>query len=148
MNKDRITGFVGLIFCMFFAWQTTMIRKVPNAVEPGPKMMPILAISIIAFCSIALILTNKPNSKPYFPPGGIKKITIGFLSLLIYGISLSIIGFKIATPFAMVGFVYLLKGEHKVRPIIAIINGIAVTVLLYLIFVVGFSIQLPTGILF
>lgn len=73
MNKDRISGIVGLIFCMFFAWQTTIIRKVPNAVEPGPKMMPILAISIITFCSIALILTNKPNQKPYFPPDGIKK---------------------------------------------------------------------------
>ena len=48
----------------------------------------------------------------------------------------------------MIGFVYLLKGEHKVRPIVAIINGIAVTVLLYLIFVIGFSIQLPTGLLF
>ncbi|MGF6906557.1 tripartite tricarboxylate transporter TctB family protein [Fusobacterium sp. PH5-44] len=148
MNKDRITGIVGLIFCMFFAWQATIIRKIPNAVEPGPKMMPILAISIIVICCIGLILTGKANTKSYFPSGGIKKIIIGFLSLLIYGFSLSIIGFKIATPFAMIGFIYLLKGEHKVNPIIAIINGIAVSTFLYLIFVVGFSIQLPTGILF
>ena len=152
MDKDRITGIVGLIACLFFGWQTSIIGRVPNAIEPGPKMMPIIAVLIIGICSIALILSSfdksKPKAKPYFPKGGIKKITIGFLFLVAYGISLSIVGFNIATPFAMIGFVYLLRGENSVNPIVAAVNGIAVTVFLYLIFVVGFSINLPTGILF
>ncbi len=152
MNRDRITGIVGLVFSAIFAWQTMLIKPVLNAVEPGPKLMPILAITMIAGCSIALIITNsgkkaKP-SKPYFPKGGIKKITIGFLGLVLYGVLLGIIGFIPTTPFATAGFIYLLKGQSKVNRISAVIVSILTTVMLYILFVVGFSIKLPSGIFY
>lgn len=152
MNKDRITGIVGLVFCALLGWQVTTIKQVPNAVEPGPRLMPILALSIIALCSVALLITSfqKTENPPekYFPQGGVKKITVGFALLVAYGIALSIFGFLLTTPFAMMAFIYLLKDENKVKLHTTIIISISVTVFIYLMFVVGFSINLPTGILF
>ena len=80
MKRDCITGIVGLMMSAFFLFVTlTGIRRVPNLVEPGPLMMPYIALGIIALCSLALLvrgLKDKTPEKPYFPKGGIKKITL------------------------------------------------------------------------
>lgn len=57
-------------------------------------------------------------------------------------------GFILATPFAMLAFIYTLKGEEKMNIWINIIISIAVTAFLYLMFVKGFQIKLPGGLFF
>lgn len=152
MKRDLYTGISGLCVAIFFAVITiTTVRQVPNALEPGPRMMPYLSCAIIGICSLSLIITSLKkrgqDEKPYFPKGGIKKITVAYLLLVGYGIALNIIGFKISTPFAMLAFIYMLKGEEKGKPIVGILISLTVTVILYMLFVKGFSIKLPTGIL-
>ncbi len=152
MRRDFYTGVTGLCGAVFFAVITAAtVRQVPNALEPGPRMMPYIACTIIAVCSLALIITSLKNrgqeEKPYFPIGGVKKITVAYLLLLGYGIALHTTGFLISTPFAMLAFIYMLKGEGKVKPVVGIAISLAVTAVLYLMFVKGFSIKLPSGIL-
>lgn len=152
MRKDFITGITGLAGAAFFAIMTaTSVRQVPNLLEPGPRMMPFLACFIIAICSIGLMVTNLKNKniieKPYFPKNGVRKIAFAYLLLVSYGIALHIIGFVISTPFAMVAFIFLLKGDKKVKPFVAIIISVLVTTVLYFMFVKGFRIKLPSGIL-
>lgn len=153
MRRDVKTGIVGLLGAAYFAVMTaTTVRQVPNLVEPGPRLMPYLACVIIALCSLGLLVTSwkdrAKEEKPYFPKGGVKKITLAYLLLVAYGIALHFVGFAVSTPFAMYAFIYMLKGEENLKPVISVIISIVVTVVLYLMFVKGFSIKLPSGILF
>ena len=152
MKRDCITGIVGLAASAFFLFVTlTGIRRVPNLVEPGPLLMPFIALAVIALCSVALLvrgLKDKTPEKPYFPAGGIKKITFAYLMLVGYGVALHLLGFVVSTPFAMAAFINTLKGDNKVKPVVLVSMSLAVTAFLYLMFVKGFSIKLPSGILF
>ena len=88
------------------------------------------------------------EEKPYFPKGGIKKITKSFIMLCIYAVMLNFFGFLISTPFATFAFIYDLKGENKIKPLPSAIIAIVVTAVLYLMFVYGFQVRLPSGKLF
>lgn len=151
MRRDFYTGVTGLCGAVFFTVMTmTTVRQVPGALEPGPRLMPYIACALIAICSIALIVKGykerEEKQKPYFPKGGLKKITVAYLLLVGYAVALNLIGFVISTPFAMMGFIYMLKGDEKVKPLFSVVTSLVVTAVLYLMFVKGFSIKLPSGI--
>ncbi len=151
LKRNTITGIAGIIAVVFFCIQTQSMREVPNLIEPGPRMMPYVALALILLSSIMLLiqgLKDKSVEKPYFPEGGIKKITFAYLELVIYGIALTLLGFLITTPFAMFAFVNTLKGDDEVKWWQNVIISIAVTAFLYGMFVMGFQIKLPSGILF
>lgn len=152
MKKDTIIGSIGLIIsAIAFIYTVTCIKRVPNLTEPGPLMMPILALTITSVCSLGILIQSfkqTEEDKPFFPKGGVKKVTIAYLELLAYGVALQVIGFVISTPFAICAFIYTLKGENKVRPAVVCCIGIVVTILLYTLFVKAFQIKLPQGMLF
>ena len=151
MKRDTITGIAGIVSTVFFTLMAQHIKKLPNLVEPGPYLMPYVALALILLSSVALLingLTNKNEEKPYFPKGGIKKISFAYLELVLYGIALCIFGFIISTPFAIAAFIVTLKGDEKVKPVVTLIISVTVTAVLYLMFIKGFSIKLPSGMLF
>ncbi len=152
MRRDTITGIVGLIGCAFFYWKAQAIKMPAKLLEPGPRLLPYVAIVLVAVSSIALIIKGymdrAKEEKPYFPKGGKLKITISFILLVIYSIALTYLGFLISTPFATFAFIYDLKGNSKVKVIPVIVISVVVTVVLYAMFVYGFQVKLPTGLLF
>ena len=89
----------------------------------------------------------KPD-KPYFPKGGVLKVTKSYLLLVATAIGMAIFGFLITAPFAIFAFIYDLKGNSTVKPLNAAIISALVTAGLYLMFVVGFQVKLPMGMLF
>ena len=133
-RRDFITGVVGLVGVAFFYFQILDIKKPAKLLEPGPRLMPYVALIIIALSSIALIIRGwkdrEKSEKPYFPQGGIKKITRSYILLWLYAIALSIFGFIISTPFATFAFIYDLKGESKVKVVTTVIISIVVTAVL------------------
>ncbi|MGN1164503.1 MAG: tripartite tricarboxylate transporter TctB family protein [Candidatus Ornithospirochaeta sp.] len=151
-RRDVITGITGLLACAFFLIFVQGIKMPPKLLEPGPRLLPYVAICIIALSSVALIIQGikdrEKSEKPYFPKGGIKKIAKSFLMLCVYAVALNYLGFLISTPFATFAFIYDLKGESKVKPIGTIIIAVVVTAVLYTMFVYGFQVRLPKGILF
>ena len=151
IKKDTIVGIMGIISTFFFFIMVQRIKKLPNLVEPGPYLMPCVALGLILISSVALLvsgLLNKKEEKPYFPKGGIKKISFAYFELVLYGIALCIFGFIISTPFAIAAFIVTLKGDENVNPFLTIIISVVVTFVLYLMFIKGFSIKLPSGMLF
>ncbi|MEI3187869.1 MAG: tripartite tricarboxylate transporter TctB family protein [Lachnospiraceae bacterium] len=58
------------------------------------------------------------------------------------------LGFLITTPFATVVFIYDLKGNSEVKLLPSILIALLVTAGLYAMFVFGFQVKLPAGILF
>lgn len=150
-KRNTITGIVGIIAVIICFIIMQSMRQVPNLIEPGPRLMPTVGLILILLSSIMLLingLRDKKEEKPYFPEGGVKKLVFAYALLCIYGILLTLFGFLITTPFAMYAFVNMLKEDEKVTWWQAVLISIAVTAFLYGMFVIGFQIKLPSGILF
>ena len=136
-KRNTITGIVGIIAVILCFIIMQSMRQIPNLIEPGPRLMPTVGLILILVSSIMLLingLRDKKEEKPYFPEGGVKKLTL--------------FGFLITTPFAMFAFVNMLKEDEKVTWWQAVLISIVVTAFLYGMFVIGFQIKLPSGILF
>ena len=152
MRHDMVTGIVGLLTCIFFFIMTQQVRQPANLLEPGPRLLPYVAIFLIGISSIALIVKGYKEreiaEKPYFPKGGVIKVTKSFLMLVIYAVAMPYLGFVITTPFATAAFIYDLKGNSEVKPVSTVIISVVVTAVLYAMFVFAFQIKLPAGVLF
>lgn len=152
MRHDMVTGVVGLLTCIFFFIMTQQVRQPANLLEPGPRLLPYVAIFLIGISSIALIVKGYKEreiaEKPYFPKGGVIKVTKSFLMLVIYAVAMTYLGFVITTPFATAAFIYDLKGNSEVKPVSTVIISVVVTAVLYAMFVFAFQIKLPAGVLF
>lgn len=150
-KRNTITGIVGIIAVILCFIIMQSMRQIPNLIEPGPRLMPTVGLILILVSSIMLLidgLRDKKEEKPYFPEGGVKKLVFAFALLCVYGILLTLFGFLITTPFAMFAFVNMLKEDEKVTWWQAVLISIVVTAFLYGMFVIGFQIKLPFGILF
>ena len=149
---DMVTGNDGLLTCIFFFIMTQQVRQPANLLEPGPRLLPYVAIFLIGISSIALIVKGYKEreiaEKPYFPKGGVIKVTKSFLMLVIYAVAMTYLGFVITTPFASAAFIYDLKGNSEVKPVSTVIISVVVTAVLYAMFVFAFQIKLPAGVLF
>ena len=152
MRHDMVTGIVGLLTCIFFFIMTQQVRQPANLLEPGPRLLPYVAIFLIGISSIALIVKGYKEreiaEKPYFPKGGVIKVTKSFLMLVIYAVAMTYLGFVITPPFAPAAFIYDLKGNSEVKPVSTVIISVVVTAVLYAMFVFAFQIKLPAGVLF
>lgn len=152
MRHDMVTGIVGLLTCIFFFIMTQQVRQPANLLEPGPRLLPYVAIFLIGISSIALIVKGYKEreiaEKPYFPKGGVIKVTKSFLMLVIYAVAMTYLGFVITTPFATAAFIYDLKGNSEVKPVSTVIISVVVTAVLYAMFIFAFQIKLPAGVLF
>ena len=152
MRHDMVTGIVGLLTCIFFFIMTQQVRQPANLLEPGPRLLPYVAIFLIGISSIALIVKGYKEreiaEKPYFPKGGVIKVTKSFLMLVIYAVAMTYLGFVITTPFATAAFIYDLKGNSEVKPVSTVIISVVVTAVLYAMFVFAFQIKLPASVLF
>ena len=152
MRRDMVTGIVGLLTCIFFFIMTQQVRQPANLLEPGPRLLPYVAIFLIGISSIALIVKGYKEreiaEKPYFPKGGALKVTKSFLMLVVYAIAMTYLGFIITTPFATAAFIYDLKGNSEVKLVSTVIISVVVTAVLYAMFVFAFQIKLPAGVLF
>ena len=156
MKRDAVTGIVGLVWSLiWFVLIQTQTRMPPKLLEPGPRLLPYVGLVIVAVSSLMLLRKGmkdwkrepKPD-KPYFPKGGILKVTKSYLMLVATAVLMAIFGFVITAPFAIFAFIYDLKGNSKVKPLNAAIISVLVTAGLYAMFVLGFQVKLPSGIIF
>lgn len=152
MRRDMVTGIAGLAGCVFFFCSTQLIKQPPKLLEPGPRLLPYVAVFLVAMSSIALLIKGfkerGKEEKPYFPKGGGLKVTKSYLKLIVYAAAMTWLGFLITTPFATLALIYDLKGNTQVKLVRGILISILVTAGLYAMFVYGFQIKLPAGILF
>ena len=142
MRRDTVTGIAGLLGCAFFLSAAQSIKQPAKLLEPGPRLLPYVAIALISMSSIALIIKGikerAKEEKPYFPKGGALKITKSYLLLIVYAFAMTWLGFLMTTPFAAFALIYDLKGVSKVKPVAAVIISVLVTAGLYAMFVFGF----------
>ena len=44
MRRDMVTGIVGLLTCVFFCFMTLQVRQPAKLLEPGPRLLPFVAL--------------------------------------------------------------------------------------------------------
>lgn len=151
-RTDLILGTIFLVFCM---WVYILLRDFPPGTIQegmGPGFLPGLLIIAIAILSLVLIAGGLINLKrgtapleketqpPVFGPNlKIPGILIGIVS--VYLICLEVFGFLITTPFFILSTMKVMGSNFKT----AVLTGIILSVLIYLIFAVGLNVPLPTG---
>lgn len=110
MRRDTVTGIAGLLGCAFFLSAAQSIKQPAKLLEPGPRLLPYVAIALISMSSIALIIKGikerAKEEKPYFPKGGALKITKSYLLLIVYAFAMTWLGFLMTTPFAAFALIY------------------------------------------
>ena len=68
MRRDMVTGIVGLLTCVFFCFMTLQVRQPAKLLEPGPRLLPFVALFLIGISSIALIIRGyKDRAKEESP---------------------------------------------------------------------------------
>ena len=115
--------------------------------DPGPKVFPIIAGVLLIICGLGLIL-KKHTEEPVFLTTEqwfrLLKLAVTFI---VYAVALKFIGFVISTPVLLYVTMTLFDGEKQARTLSKVIYCAAVTAILYLLFVVCFKTNIPTGVL-
>ena len=151
LSKDKQISIIFIVLSILILVLTQKVRVLPNLAEPGPRLFPQVAAGGMLVCAIGMFFdkgSENENTKPYLTKEGWKRFFIVFVVISLYVASLWLVGFKIATPFAMLAFVAVLSDGKKVSKILSIIIALAATALLYLAFTTAFAIPLPAGLLF
>lgn len=63
MRRDTVTGIVGLLGCVFFLLAAQSIKQPAKLLEPGPRLLPYVAIGLIAMSSVALLIKGYMDRK-------------------------------------------------------------------------------------
>ena len=147
LKYDKVFAALCLIAAAVLYVNTSSIRDLASASDPGARLFPYIGEGLMAFCAI-LILLGKSDTGAYLDKKGWIKLGVALGGMVLYTLGLQWLGFLVSTPFAVLAFVYLLKGEDKVSPFIAVALAAVLTVGLYFLFTKAFSILLPAGKLF
>jgi len=142
--SDRVFGALALILAIAYGLQARTFKTgLQVAMDPlGASTFPYLLAVVLGITAIYLIV--RPDPSPHWPDlrhllemGGV------ILVLILYAVVLEEIGFILAT-FAAVAFIGWRLGA---RPVPALTNGVAASVVLYTLFDRVLGLPLPSGLL-
>ena len=55
MRRDMVTGIVGLLTCVFFCFMTLQVRQPAKLLEPGPRLLPFVALFLIGIFPLLFV---------------------------------------------------------------------------------------------
>ena len=145
-RADGVIGLGLLAFAALYFQQSFSINTGFASDLLGPTFFPRLlaaALALLALMLVARAAWNRSDRAP--PPAARVGVFIGVVGLTAaYALFLPVVGFLLATP-VLVGAVIALMGLREWRPLLG--TAIAVTVVLYLVFVRFLHVLLPPGLL-
>ena len=151
LSKDKIVSLVFMALSVVILILTQNVRVLPNLAEPGPRLFPQIAAIGMILCGIGMFLdkgSSQASAEAYLTGEGWKRFAVVFAVIAAYVLGLFLVGFLIATPIAMLGFVAVLRSGKKVSVPATVVIAVATTVVLYFVFEKLFAIPLPPGKLF
>jgi putative tricarboxylic transport membrane protein len=142
--SDRIFGALALILAIAYGLHARTFKSgLQVAMDPlGPSTFPYLLAVVLAITGVYLII--RPDPSPHWPDRRHLLEMAGVIVVLcLYALALEEIGFVLAT-FAAVAFIGWRLGA---RPLPALVNGVAVAVVLFGLFDQVLGLPLPSGLL-
>lgn len=144
LKFDKLFAILCLLMVVILYVNTGNIKNLASASDPGARLFPYIGEALLAICSICVLL-SKSDVKSGFQKKEWLKLLLVVGCMILYALALKWLGFLISTPVAIIIFIFILKSEEKVKPVVAVVLAITVTVGLYYLFTKGFSILLPQG---
>ncbi len=148
MKKENIVfGLIGIAISVYVFWKTSRF-PVDRIMGIGPSFFPrILAAGLFIFSAILVILnilkvgqTDKPSFSIKDPE--IQRVAVTLASTIVYGISMSFLGFLISTTIYLIFLMYVMKLRKWIKMVAV---SAAVSVVVYTIFKSLLNISLPGG---
>ena len=140
---DRITGIVLLLFAFLYGWGASRIRIGFGSDPLGPKAFPYMLAITLGIIAIFIILRTDPEPKWISARSWLNLIFV-FISFIAYAYLLVPLGFILATTLET-GFVGQRFGA---KWWLALIVGLASSLIMYVLFVYALNLPLPIGKLF
>ncbi len=138
--SERIFGVFLLLLSaggIYFGWDL----KAPISYEPvGPRAFPLLVFSLLAVCAVGLMVSKRPATV-WAPPPVLLRIGVMFLVVLAYAFLFDKLGFIIATALMTVPLARFFGGTWMK----SVIGGVALGVVLFLLFDRVLDVALPVG---
>ncbi len=148
-KADRVSGFFWLTFSALVSYQSYKLG-LGTLHQPGPGFLFFWTSIVTAILSFVVIVMSLKKSflkeapEPSFRKGSVTKIVLVLVSLFLYALLMEQLGFLIVTLFF---FIFLLGVVEKKKWWLAILVGLIVTVVSYLVFEKALQSQLPKGLL-
>lgn len=148
-KANIISAIVGMCVSALAFGYTFTFKKFKN-VPVGPEFFPRALALILFICCLALLLTNiktTQRNKGEAPTLSLfnkdmQKALIALGLIIVYALLWNVIGFLIATPFAVFAMTYLLgKRDYVVMAIVSV----AATVIIFCTFKFLLGIEMPLG---
>jgi putative tricarboxylic transport membrane protein len=138
--SDRLLGALALLLAIAFIVGALEIQTGLMLDPLGPKTFPVIIGVLLAVSSIYLIV--KPDPRPDWPAAG-RLLEIGFaiVVMIAYALLLDRLGFVVATAIA----VFVLSWRLGSKPAPAVLTGIGVSVLIYVVFHLILGLSLARG---
>ncbi|VEG12356.1 tripartite tricarboxylate transporter TctB family protein [Moraxella cuniculi] len=146
MNAKFERYFAGLLLIVsLFLLYLASDYVAPIAYDPlGPRPYPMLLLALLAACSLFLLVRPKAEIDQLgYTPSLLKKLALCLVTLLGYAVLFELLGFIIATAI-MATIVGKLFGGKLLH---CLISGVAMGVLLYLLFDQALDVPLPLGLI-
>lgn len=142
--SDRVFGALALILAIAYGLHARTFKSgLQVAMDPlGASTFPYLLAVVLGITGIYLIL--RPDPPPHWPDRRhLLEMAAVVVVLCLYALTLEEIGFILAT-FAVVA---ILGWRLGARPVHALVNGVAVALVLYGLFDQVLGLPLPSGLL-
>ncbi len=141
---DTLAGAALLVLAVAVAFEARGFR-VEFLTDPvGPRAFPWLAALLLGTAGVALLARPAAAAVVWPRVGGWRRLTLATVSFLAYAALLAPLGFVLATTLE----VTLLSRAFGGRPWRSVLAAAAFSATLYLAFVYGLALSLPTGTLF
>jgi putative tricarboxylic transport membrane protein len=150
IKAEKVTCLLFIALAVFIGFES--IKYSLGAIDnPGPGFLPLLLAVAMAGMAIALAVNvwkrgNAPNHPPLWPEkGGLSKVSMTFITLLLFTALLDITGYMINIFFL---FLIMLRPIGRIKWSWSVAISLGATLVAYLLFDKWLMIPLPRGILF
>ena len=153
IKRDQITGLALMILGIVIFVLISQFKKPMTAEYPGPRLMPGIAAFGLVVCGLGIFVKGcrqKEGDKMPVDLKGLLRVVITFGALWLYILGLQYLGFLISTPFLVYGLTtYFAKASKaQTKWWVRVIFAVAVTLVVWLMYVQLFEMELPVGALF
>ena len=153
--RDRLLAVILLAVSAFFALQAQGLAPSNLQKDPGPKAFPWIGCAILALCAIYIFIKPGPNSKRMnLSKEEGKRLAIMLALYFLIAIGAYFLGIIVILPIVLFIISYLFSKSSvpdmptKKRILVTLVYTAAVSLALYLIYVVLMDVRLKPGILF
>ncbi|MCM2675805.1 tripartite tricarboxylate transporter TctB family protein [Alkalicoccobacillus plakortidis] len=150
VTQERVMGMVIAILGLLMFLNTLTMSFMMLADDPGPTLLPRIVSVALIFCGVGLIFLKSEGAKKvtFTLNKNSKRMVVSFVALLVYALLFNIIGYIIST-FVFLSFLTWHLTENKNKSVIwkSLLNGIVVTVIIYIVFSQLLDVILPAGFL-